>query len=354
MAHGGHDAPRSGWRGRRRRGWRARAVLVALVAALCGALAAGAAYTVVAVRQAEAAYPPVGAFVAADGGRLHYVDAGAGPPVVLIHGSDGVLQDFTISLLPALARERRALAFDRPGHGYSERPPDAPLTLEVNARLLHAAVRALGVERPLLVGHSYGGAVALRYALDYPDDVAGVVTLGGAAFPSGGLPHPRVALPGLPLVGPLYLHAVRLPLERLAAAEDPARPAGPLAEEVGAERERPAGAAPPGGVDAPSPAYAAVLRALGARPAQGAAQAEEMRAVDADLAAQAPRYPTLRVPLTIVAGGADRIVEPERHAVPLQQAVPDARLVVLPDAGHWLHHTHPAAVLAAIRVAGGY
>jgi pimeloyl-ACP methyl ester carboxylesterase len=351
MAKGSPPGQRSERRGSGRRGWGAR-VALGLVAALCGALAAGAAYTVVAVRQAEAAYPPVGAFVAVEGVRLHYVEAGVGPPVVLVHGADGVLQDYTTSIFAAVAREGRALAFDRPGHGYSGRPPDAPLTVGLNARLLHAALDALGVERPLLVGHSYGGAVALRYALDYPDDVAGVVTLGGAAYPGGGLPHPRVAVPGLPIVGPLYLRALLVPLDRLAGAAEPERAVATAAEGAGTEGERPAGPDAVGRADAMLPTYAVVGRALGARPDQFAAYAEEMRAVNADLAAQASHYPTLRVPLTIVAGGADRVVAAERHAVPLQQAVPGARLIMLPDAGHWLHHTHPAAVLDAIREGG--
>jgi pimeloyl-ACP methyl ester carboxylesterase len=315
-----------------------RRAVVALLALLGVGLLAGGAYSAGAVWQAEAAYPPVGAFVAAEGVRLHYLAASAGPPVVLVHGSDGVLQDFTTSIFAAVAREHRALAVDRPGHGYSERPADAPLTLGLNARLLHAALGALGVERPVLVGHSYGGAVVLQYALDFPDAVAGVVTLAGAAYPGGGLPHPRVVVPALPLVGPLYLHALLVPLDRLAARVETAGTAD---------------AATGGAADALPPAYAAPARALGARPAQFAAYAEEMRAVNADLAALAPRYPTLRVPLVVVAGGADRFAPPERHAEPLRQAVPGARLILLPDAGHWLHHTHAAAVLAAIRQARG-
>ena len=307
-----------------------RRMVLVVVVAVSATLAGLAVYTDAAVRQAEAAYPPVGAFVTVDGLRLHYLDRGAGPPVALVHGSDGVLQDYTTTILDAVAHDYRAIAVDRPGHGHSERPPGEPLTLAEGARLLHALLRVLGVERPLLVGHSYGGAVALRYALDYPDDLAGLVLLAPAAYPSRGLPHPRVVLPGIPLLGPLYLHMLLVPLEyRAAPAPDPA--------------------APPGA--APVPAYQEVARALGARPGQYAAYADEIRRVSDGLAAQAPRYGEIAAPVVMLAGAADLATPLDRHAQPLHAALPNARLVVLPDTGHWVHHAHPEVTLAAIREA---
>ena len=305
-----------------------RGIVRAVVVAVGAVLAGLAVYTDAAVRQAEAAYPPAGAFVTVEGLRLHYLEHGAGSPVVLVHGSDGILQDYATTIFDAVARDHRALAADRPGHGYSERPAGEPLTLEVGARLLHGLVRALGVERPVLVGHSYGGAVALRYALDYPDETAGLVLLAPAAYPLRGLPHPRVALPGVPLLGPLYLHTLMVPLERLAA------PAPDAAAPLGA---------------APIPAYQRVASALGARPDQYAAYADEIRRVSDSLAQQAPRYGEIAAPVVILAGAADQATPPDRHAQPLHAALPHSRLIMLPDTGHWVHHAHPDAALAAIQ-----
>jgi len=128
-----------------------------------------------AVRRAEARHPPVGLFVSVDGARLHFLKRGSGRPVVLLHASDLTLQDFTLSIFDQVAAAYQAIAFDRPGYGSSERPAGCPLTLALSARLIRDALQALGVERPILVGHSGGGSVALRYALDYPDEIAGLV-----------------------------------------------------------------------------------------------------------------------------------------------------------------------------------
>jgi alpha-beta hydrolase superfamily lysophospholipase len=74
-------------------------------------------YTDYAVRQAEGQVPPVGQFIAVNGLRFHYVRRGTGQPVVFLHGNDGQLQDFTLSVLDRAARDYQAIAFDRPGHG---------------------------------------------------------------------------------------------------------------------------------------------------------------------------------------------------------------------------------------------
>jgi len=153
--------------------------LTALAAALIGLKL----YTDHHVRRAEARYPPLGEFVTVAGVDLHYVEQGSGPPVILIHGDGGSVYDWTMSIFARVAQDYRAIAFDRPGLGYSERPVDGASPF-VQARLIHEAAEALGAEKPILVGHSRGGNVALAYGLSYPDAIAGVVTL--AAAPYGG------------------------------------------------------------------------------------------------------------------------------------------------------------------------
>src|SRR6266481_7578084 len=104
-------------------------------------------------------------FVTVDGTLLHFVVRGAGPPVVLIHGNPGSGQDWTRLFAP-LAAHHEVVAFDRPGHGRSQRPRHIDATIEVQARLLHDALKQLHVERPIVVGHSWGGALALVYAIN--------------------------------------------------------------------------------------------------------------------------------------------------------------------------------------------
>src|ERR687895_1839922 len=120
----------------------ARRLVVVILAAgtvILAALAGLAVHTALDVRRAESAFPPSGQFTHVEGVRLHYLAAGAGRPVVLLHGNPGFVQDFaldTAALLSLLAREHRVIAFDRPGHGYSDRPSAAGTTPQEQARLL--------------------------------------------------------------------------------------------------------------------------------------------------------------------------------------------------------------------------
>ena len=147
-------------------------------------LAAGAALAAAAVwvnwkaRRAEREHPPIGRFLEVDGVRLHYLDRGEGRPVVLLHGNGSMIEDLALSGLLELAAARyRVVAFDRPGYGHSTRPRDRVWTPEAQAELVRAALRRLGVERPIVVGHSWGTLVAT--ALAHPADVAGLVLLSG-------------------------------------------------------------------------------------------------------------------------------------------------------------------------------
>src|SRR4051794_8156224 len=95
-------------------------------------------------RRAASELPPVGEFVTVEGVPVHYVRRGEGRPVVLLHGSDGFLQDYTLTVMDRIAAEFDAVALDRPGHGYSELPAGERATAPVQARLIHAALRRLG------------------------------------------------------------------------------------------------------------------------------------------------------------------------------------------------------------------
>src|ERR1043165_7731930 len=113
-----------------------------------------------------------GEFVEAEGVRLHYLTGGVGRPVVLLHGNAGFAQDFAAVLEALDPEEFRAFSFDRPGHGLSQTPADGSATMDAQAGILRSALYALGVQRPVVVGHSWGGALALSYALQFPEEVA--------------------------------------------------------------------------------------------------------------------------------------------------------------------------------------
>src|SRR5258706_12038642 len=115
--------------------------------------------------------------------RVHYLESGTGSPVVLIHGNAGDAEDFDFGAIELLSHDYRVIAIDRPGHGDSDRPKGKDASVEYQTLLLHETLVKLGIKQPILVGHSWGGSLALCYALKYPDDVSGMVLLAPAAYP---------------------------------------------------------------------------------------------------------------------------------------------------------------------------
>lgn len=277
------------------------------------------------VRQAERDFPPSGRFITAGGIRQHVIERGDGPALVMIHGAYGAAADFEASLMPQTARQFRSIAVDRPGHGYSE-GTDAD-TPDAQARLLHAALETLGVRRPVLLGFSYGGAVALSYALQYPDAVAALVLVSPATHPWRRSPPMPFGVADAPLVGPLLKHTV-------------IAPAGTALKDSAIASIFAPGAVPQSFGGAPV--------SLGLRPDDYAATAREIRALDAFLRQQVPRYPGLRMPVAIVVNDEDASVWSTVHGRPLAAMLPDVELIVTDGGGHPLHFSRPASVLAAI------
>jgi pimeloyl-ACP methyl ester carboxylesterase len=300
-----------------------------LVAGTTAAILTGSAlFNRARARRAEAEAPPVGTFVEVDGVRLHYVDRGQGPVVVLLHGNGVMLQDFEVSgVLRLAAANHRVIAFDRPGFGYSDRPRTTMWTPTAQATLIAHALREIGVERAVVVGHSWGTIVALAMALDHPDQVAGLVLLSGYYY---GTARPDVmtgAIPAIPVVGDVIANTLSPLAGRLT---------GPAAVK--------ASFAP-----APVSAKSADLpKGMALRPSQ-------MRATAADTAMMVPgavaisgRYGELHVPVVVMAGDGDLIVHMDKHAERLVKDIAGAELRVVPGQGHMLHYAVPEQVVAAI------
>lgn len=293
-----------------------------------GAAAAGLAlYNWRVVRRAKSTAPPVGEFVTVEGVRLHYLRRGAGRPVVLLHGSGLALQDFTLSIFDQIAESHQTVALDRPGYGYSERPLDEPLTLALHARLIRGALAQLGIEKPIFLGHSAGASVALRYALDYPDALTGLVLIGPGAYAGRLTEPPFHYVTDLPVVGKLLVQTILAPLAQIAV---PLLVAGMFAPN-----------APPAG-------YGKMLRAFAVRPSHFRTYAQELKHLDSGLHELSPHYGEIAAPVTILIGEDDGIVPPAAEGVPLQQALPNAQQIMVSGRGHMLHHKNPELVLAAL------
>ncbi len=290
------------------------------------------AYSRLSVRRAEAKFPPTGKFLTVEGVRLHYVMAGAGPPVVLLHGAGTSLLDFSMTMLYQAASEFQVIAFDRPGHGYSGQPRRGVATPQVQARLFHSALNQLGIAKPVLVGHSWGGGVALAYAIEYPDDIEGIVLLGTVAYAQGYPSAPPIMrIPAIPVVGVILTSALLAVVGRVAG------------------RSMFEAAFRPNSIAAVTPEYVEASTALSLRPSQFRANAKQVRHTRSSLMEMEQRYGAITVPVVIVTGEADPLAKPDLHSYPLHRAIAHSQLVVLPDTGHMIPHTRPDSVIQGVR-----
>ncbi len=292
------------------------------------ALAGLAAWFALSARRAEKRHPPVGRFIHVDGVRLHYLEVGSGPPLVLLHGNGSLIQEFVASGLVAQAAERyRVIVFDRPGYGYSSRPRGRVWTPEAQARLVHAALERLGVRDPVVLGHSWGALVAAAYGLLFPRDTRALVLASGYFYPSVRFDVPIAAISGVPLVGAVLRYTVT-PLTILAIWPLLMRRLFGPAE---------------------------IPRRFEAFPRQLALRPTHLRACAAEAALMIPaairlarHYRELAVPTVVAAGRDDRQVDAHWHSEALHGAVTGSRLHLVPGVGHMLHQNAPAAVMAAI------
>lgn len=284
---------------------------------------------------AEAAYPPLGQIVEVDGLRVHAHVAGSGPDVVLLHGASGNLRDFTFDLVGRLSDRYRVITFDRPGMGYSDRLPGksgawnpAFESPQEQAAMLQRAADALGVSNPIVLGHSYGGTVALAWALSRPDDTAAVVLAGAVSEPWPGelgwfynvlgsrLGGALVVPPGTAFLPDSYIEGS---IDAIFAPQSV--PEG-YARQVGA--------------------------ALSTRRASARANAQQVNGLRPFVVEMQKLYGTLTLPVELIHGDADTIVPARIHAQVFAAQVPSANLVMLPGVGHMPHHAAPEETVAAI------
>ncbi|MDP4033419.1 MAG: alpha/beta hydrolase [Pseudorhodobacter sp.] len=281
----------------------------------------------------ESAFPPTGQFVEVAGKRVHVDITGRGPDLVLIHGASGNTRDYTFSLVERLKDDFRVIVFDRPGLGWSEDLGDAGISPTAQADHLRAAAVQLGVSHPLVLGHSYGGAVAMAWALGDMQDTAGLVVLSGATMP---WPEPLDAF--FTITSSRWGGALAVPL--LTAFASMHRLDNNIASIFGPAP------VPPG--------YTAYVGAsLTLRRGTLRSYARQVAGLKPFVQAMSARYPSLTLPVELVHGDADTIVPLAVHSAPLAQLLPDAALTVLEGAGHMPHHSHAAQVIAAIHRAAG-
>ncbi|TWI62933.1 pimeloyl-ACP methyl ester carboxylesterase [Pseudoduganella lurida] len=298
------------------------------ILAVAGALAIAHLVVRAKTQQAEAENPPAGQFVTVDGVRLHYLERGEGPVVVLLHGNGATSLDFELSgLIDHLARDHKVIAFDRPGFGYSERPRTTIWTPAEQAALLGKALKELGISQAVAVGHSWGTLVALAMALDAPDLVRGLVLMSGYYYPSARMDVALMSAPAIPVVGDVLRHTVSPLLGRLLWPKFIGRIFSPREE---AARFK------------PWPKW------LSLRPSQLRAAGAESALMIPAAATLNKRYPEITMPVAIFSGAGDKIVTHEHNAERLHRELLQSRLHTIEDAGHMLHYVAQEEIVRAV------
>jgi pimeloyl-ACP methyl ester carboxylesterase len=270
---------------------------------------------------------PTGSFLEVGALRVHYIERpGGGTPVVLIHGLPGTAEDWN-DVTPLLA-SARTIALDRPGFGYSS-GGYVPFDRQLSA--IHGLLAKLGVRRPILVGHSYGGTVSLGYAERYPDDVRGLVLVDAAAAGQ----HPG----SLQEVQARLIQVMQLPVIRQVADATFSQLLRTVSAEIGDSE-----------AFAPEPvatAHEHRLLAINMTSGDLEALAGEYLAAGGVIDRVDGRLAAVDVPAIVIQGSEDHLVKPI-YGRRLASELPDARLEML-YGGHMQPYDHPAAIAAAVR-----
>jgi pimeloyl-ACP methyl ester carboxylesterase len=273
--------------------------------------------------------PPIGQFVEIEGERLHYIERGDrdAPALVMLHGNATLIQDLTISgLVDAAAKDFRVICFDRPGFGYSKKRNRTLQTPEYQSDLLLKAIRALGVDEPVIIAHSWATLIALTMASDRRHNIKGVILVSGYYFPTWRFDTVIAGSAAVPLLG----HFLRFTISPLMTFLTM-----PALAKVAFSPN-----AIPGIVKAEYPKLMLI------RPSQLRSAAEEASLMVSAAARLAPHYQDIDCPVAIFAGEQDRVVE-SFQARKLMKIVPRATLNVEPRTGHMLHYFCADAIVTA-------
>lgn len=294
-------------------------VLLMLVVLILAGLAI---FTVSTTRKIEAAFPPAGRFVDVPGARLHVSEAGNGnhngPTLLLIHGLAGQMAHFTYGVVERLSTKYRVVTVDRPGSGYSVRDNAVQADLSTQARAIAALIEKMQMGPTVVVGHSLGGALALTLALEHPQTVAGLALVAPLTHLAEGGEAPA-AFKGLTIASPLLRKIIAWTLALPASIRGRERI---LAQVFGPDAVPHDFATRGGGL-------------LGLRPSHFLAASADLQALPAYMPTLMARYPELRVPVSILFGQDDRILDWKANGQAMVDKLPGTQLTLV-SGGHML------------------
>jgi len=280
------------------------------------------AFTFFTARRVTKGFPPEGKFIDVGADRVHYIDRGTGPAIVFVHGLCGNLRNFAYLDLKRLAQSHRVIVIDRPGAGRSVRGADSPANIYAQARMVAQCIEKLGLDKPVLVGHSLGGAIALAVGLNHPQAIRRLALIAPLTHAES---TPPGAFKGLVLPSPFARRLVSWTL------------AIPMS--IINSRKAVAAVFAPESMPKDFPFKGGGL--LGLRPHVFYAASSDLVSAPEDLPDMERRYASMTVPVDVLYGRGDRILNVKRQGEALKQKLDRANLRII-EGGHMLPVTQPA------------
>ena len=298
-----------------------------------GALAALALVNRHLAQKAERDNPSSGRFLDVNGVRLHYLERGSGEPLVLLHGNGSMIEDFESSgLIDLAAKDYRVIVFDRPGFGHSDRPRNVVWTPAAQAELIKQALTRLDVSNAIVLGHSWGASVAVALALKYPDLIRGLVLASGYYYPTARPDVIAMGAPALPLIGDILSHTLSPLISRAIWPLMMTKIFGP--------RSMPR-------------KFEAFPKEMALRPSQIRASAAESALMIPDAFKFRNRFADLKMPVAIIAGEQDRLIDIDTQSARLHSEIPQSQFHRIAGHGHMIQQTATDRVMSAIRGVAG-
>jgi len=239
-----------------------------------------------------------------------------------VHGLCGNLRNFAYLDLERLAQSHRVIVIDRPGAGRSVRGADSAANIYAQARMVAQCIETLGLDKPMLVGHSLGGAIALAVGLNHPQVIRRLALIAP-------LTHAESAPPGVfkglvlpsPFMRKLVSWTLAIPLSIINSRK--------AIDAVFAPEAMPKDFPFKGG------------GLLGLRPHVFYAASSDLVSAPEDLPDMERRYASMTVPVDVLYGRGDRILNVKRQGEALKQRLDRVNLRVI-EGGHMLPVTQPA------------
>lgn len=313
-------------------------IFAAIVFAVCAFALLAASITRLGVWMIERRYPPAGEFALVNDTRLHFIHSKAGPnadlpPIVFLHGASGNLHDAMTIYGEQLSGRADLIFVDRPGHGWSDRGPARNAYPDGQAETLAALLDHLQIDKAIIVGHSFGGAIAVSFALYHPQRTAGTVFLAPVSHPWPGGISWYYTLTALPVIGWLFSETLALPAGhmRMNGATDCVFAPNKPTENYATRTHLP----------------------LLFRPGHFRANAVDVASLYDYVVQTSPRYGEIETPAVIITGNKDTIVLPSIHSVGLARDLKNAQLLRIPNLGHKPDHVVQDLVIAALEVVAG-